>query len=152
MNYPELSEIQLKVKNSLDILIRNDFFLLISDVNERSISHRLAVYLEHQFKDWDVDCEYNRDHKKIKRLKLKPKELKSDDTEATTVYPDIIIHKRDKEDNLLVIEIKKSTNHQSEDFDLEKLRAYREELEYRHTLFLKIFTNGGKNPYEEKWD
>lgn len=33
--------------------------LLVMDVNERSISHKLAEHLAREFDEWDVDCEYN---------------------------------------------------------------------------------------------
>lgn len=172
MNCPELSDIKSRVRSSLDELIKNDLFLLSNDANERSISHRLAVYLGDQFKGWDVDCEYNRRHDKIKKLNLKkltPVKIKSDDTEATTVYPDIIIHVRnDDHKNLLVIEIKKSRikgiskSTKLENFDLEKLALYREDVNYKHALFLKFFTGEGdirhsnsqndNSLYEQIWD
>lgn len=62
-----------------------------------------------EFPDFDVDCEYNRDGvapKKIGHLGLYPDD---DDTEAETVFPDIIVHRRGTEQNYLVIEAKKST-------------------------------------------
>ena len=39
-------------------------------MNERSIAHKFATYLEDEFQGWDVDCEYNRNLEKQKRLKL----------------------------------------------------------------------------------
>jgi len=90
--------------------------LLLIDVNERSITHRLGIYLQEQFPEWDVDCEYNRliDNKKqmvlTKRLKAKIGETTPEDTQAKTVYPDLIIHHRISTENLVVIEVKKSTN------------------------------------------
>ena len=61
------------VSNALNELLKLDFYLLTTNINERSISHRLAVYLQLQFPDWDVDCEYNRNHDDVKRLQLKPR-------------------------------------------------------------------------------
>src|SRR4030042_3754738 len=55
----EKEEIEYKIKIALGILFKNDSFLLEKDVNERSISHKLAEYLQEQFPDYDVDCEYN---------------------------------------------------------------------------------------------
>src|SRR4051812_41886034 len=37
-----------------------DFALLEDSTGERSIAHRLAVYLEREFDGWHVDCEFNR--------------------------------------------------------------------------------------------
>jgi hypothetical protein len=163
MDLPELSEIQSKVRCSISELIEHDYYLLSHDVNERSISHRLAVYLGSKFVDWDVDCEYNKQYNRIKKVNLKnlkPNKMMSDDTDGTTVYPDIIIHKRGAcNSNLLVIEIKKSKNKKSsrntqlDNFDLEKLKAYKKDLIYKHALFLKFFTNKEIDLfYDEKWD
>ena len=49
-----------KVKNAYLQFLKNDGYLLENDVNERSITHKFAVYLENEFSEWDVDCEYNR--------------------------------------------------------------------------------------------
>ena len=56
-----LEEVSQKVCVAIGVLFKNDSFLLENSVNERSISHKLVIYLEKQFPDWDVDCEYNRD-------------------------------------------------------------------------------------------
>ena len=45
---------------ALSELIERDSFLFEADANERSITHKLAEYLQAQFQDWNVDCEYNR--------------------------------------------------------------------------------------------
>jgi hypothetical protein len=43
----------------IEKLCQRDLILIQNDVNERSISHRLALYLQNEFPEWDVDCEYN---------------------------------------------------------------------------------------------
>ena len=53
-------EIRQRVETALKQLSVLDSDLLHSDVNERTITHRLAVHLERHFDGWDVDCEYNR--------------------------------------------------------------------------------------------
>jgi hypothetical protein len=45
----EMEEIKLRLFEVLDLVERNDYYLLQHNVNERSIAHRLAVYLESQF-------------------------------------------------------------------------------------------------------
>ena len=55
--------------DSLNLLFEKDRYLFINNVNERSISHMLAFYLKFQFKNWDVDCEYNKNHEDPKRIK-----------------------------------------------------------------------------------
>lgn len=63
------------------------------------------------------------------------------DTEARTVYPDIIIHHRGTDDNLVVIEIKKTTSQEANDFDRRKLLAFREQLRYCHAVALLLKTS-----------
>lgn len=138
-NAPE-RDVAERVHVALARILREDAPLLRADANERSVSHRLALYLEEQFPDWNVDCEYNRDGHDPKRLHLTPQQVSSDDTRGTTVYPDIIVHKRGKPDNLLVIEIKKS-NGGNEERDYQKLRAFRRELNYLCALFV-LFGGG----------
>lgn len=128
--------LKINVKKSLDLLLKNDIYLLRNNINERTISHKLAEYLQQIFPEWNVDCEYNRNHGKIKIVRLPPQECKTNDLEARTVFPDIIIHHRNTDDNLLVIEMKKSTNTQGIEFDRTKLNAYKTELHYKYTLFI----------------
>ena len=96
------SEIKEKVEIALGMLLKNDVFLLQHDINERSISHKLAEYLQQLFPDYHVDCEYNRHGIGIKRL---PRICQNEAHER--VYPDIVVHLRGIDDfNMLVIEIK----------------------------------------------
>ncbi len=160
MNYPTLDELQQKVKHAIDHLFRHDEALFRLDVNERSISHKLASYLQEEFGDeWDVDCEYNRrnhDNENIKKALMGlhefPDGVGLDDTKALTVFPDIIVHHRDTVDNCLVIEIKKTSNERGKDFDLKKLRAYKEQLHYEHTLYLQLRTRAAGRIDKEIWD
>jgi hypothetical protein len=100
-----------KIKIAIDFLLRLDAYLFEADVNERSISHKFATYLQNEFHCWNVDCEFNRDGldpKRLNLLSISSLEVRSDDVEAKTVYPDIIVHYRGTKENLLVIEIKKT--------------------------------------------
>lgn len=128
-------------------LLKNDSFLLQNDVNERTITHRLAIYLEKYFPEYHIDCEYNRNGsgiapKSLEGLKRKIAETEIqkkpedyiDDTSAMTVYPDIIIHKRGLQEGFIVIEAKKSTNFAG--YDHEKLELYKTELGYQHAYFV----------------
>src|SRR5260370_2676914 len=109
MKYPTRDELQQKVKSAIDHLFHRDGDLFTLDANERSISHKLASYLQEEFGDeWNVDCEYNRDRHDTKYLQsfnVSDKSVKTNDTNAKTVYPDIIVHHRNTSDNALVIEI-----------------------------------------------
>ncbi len=62
-------EILEKIKNGYRKFLKNDSYLLQVDANERSITHRFAIYLEDEFPDYNVDCEYNRECADIKKTK-----------------------------------------------------------------------------------
>lgn len=135
-----------EIKDVLRIFLNEEQFLISEDVNERSITHRLAVYFGdvELFKSWDIDCEYNRvgehqiDEPVIaKTLNLPIDNVSSDDTEAKTVFPDIIIHKRGVvEGNFIVIEVKKFDR--SIEFDKTKLTAYVKQLKYQLGISIRL--------------
>lgn len=137
--------------NAIDQLLRSDSEILFIDVNERSISHRLANYLEPYFSGWNVDCEYNRNHEDPKRLDIQRRNISSDDTEATTVYPDIIVHRRGTDENLVVIEMKKTTSYEQDDYDLGKLNAFKSQLSYQYAIFIKVKTGGQAGIEDIQW-
>lgn len=148
-------EIENRIDIAVDMLKCKDLFLLQKDVNERGITHKLAEYLQQQFPEYNVDCEYNRmknqkmDDKYItKKLNLPIVDLRSNDTTAKTVYPDIIIHKRGTENNLVVIEIKKKLSDEDKKYDINKLEAFKKQLGYKNSLFIE-FDNKGN--FEKKW-
>lgn len=142
-SYPHMRRLIEKALNeSLELLLRADEGILWIDINERTISHRLAIYLEPHFPGWNVDCEYNRNHDDPKRLKIDRRYVRSDDTQGTTVFPDIIVHRRGTDENLLVIEMKKTTSRESDNYDLSKLRAFKQQLGYHFAVFIKIKTAG----------
>lgn len=80
-------------------LLERDAYLLRVDANERSIAHRLALYVEEQFDGWDVDCEYNRDGHEPKEIAFG---AEGDGEHGSRVFPDVIVHRRGSGDNLLV--------------------------------------------------
>lgn len=104
-------EVRQRAEQALEELLERDAELLRRDAHERSITHRLAMYLEHRFSSagWVVDCEYNRHGdtpKQLPQCQQGPPDLEALD--ARSVYPDIIIHVRGEPKNLLVIEAKKT--------------------------------------------
>ena len=127
---------------ALNRLIENDHQLLSYQVNERSMTHKLAEHLQALFPDWNVDCEYNRKrHEDTKTLDLRVENTNTDDTEAKTVYPDIIVHRRGsrgRDANLLVLEIKKSNNLTGRDHDMQKLLAFVKQLDYQNAALVTI--------------
>jgi hypothetical protein len=126
------------IQLSIEKLMLNDLDLLTINANERSISHRIALYLEIFFNGWNIDCEYNRDGVDPKRLHIEKRKIESDNTDATTVFPDIIVHKRGTDQNILVIEIKKTSSTEKDEYDLGKLSAFKTELSYQFAVFLKL--------------
>lgn len=154
-------EVRQAVSDSLNRIIEEDNKLLKFDVNERSITHRLGMYLVETVGDeWDVDVEYNRigdeDYapKRIPDEEI-PREIQggvpTDDLTGKTVYPDVIIHHRGSEDgNLLVIEAKKADN--PGDYDRDKLCAYVERLDYEFGVFVKFSTGADSEGVDWDWD
>ena len=129
-------DIRKLIERAYQMLIEKDGHLLKVNANERSITHRLAIYLESEFPGYDVDCEYNRDGFSSKRLRVHKESIDSDDTNGTTVYPDIIIHHRGKKSNFIVIEAKKTSNR--DDSDKDKLVIYKSGLLYEHAYFVRF--------------
>lgn len=64
-----------KVFDGLNMLLADDGYLLLNDTSERSITHKLAEHIQFFMQDWNVDCEYNKHGKNIKRLGLSASEL-----------------------------------------------------------------------------
>ena len=128
-SYYSKEELELKLKATLKNFIEKDGILLKIGSSERSLTHKFAEHLQKAFNDWDVDCEYNRDEINIKKLPF--------NSEKKPVFPDIIIHKRCEDNNLLVIEAKKSnTNNNSIKYDLYKLNKYLSNFNYMYGLFI----------------
>jgi hypothetical protein len=145
-------EIESRVSNALKALIEADHYLLENDLNECSINHMLACHLQSQFEAWHVDCEYNKNYEKAKELELPKDKVDWNDTEAKSVFPDIIVHKRGGDGpNLLVIEVKKSSNKSDRRHDYNKLKQYGAVLSYSCALFLKIGTKGNFGSWSLDW-
>jgi hypothetical protein len=118
--------------------------LLDLDVTERALSHYLALYIASRVPaGYDVDVEYNRHGGDPKRLNLPPRQAIDRKLRATTVFPDIIVHKRNTDaENLLALEMKKPGEDMK--YDKLKLLAFRNELGYRHTAHVVIGRSGGR--------
>lgn len=111
-----------KVVTALQEFYAREGFLFEKDLCERTLTHRLAVHLERQFSGWEVDCDYNRLGER--RLRLPHGTIVSTDDElGKSVYPDIVVHQREIPNNLLAIEVRKTSNHQPPEHDRHKLRA-----------------------------
>jgi len=137
------------VVHSMEKLKKYDADLLDINVNERSISHKLAEYLQLEFPEWNVDCEYNRKMLNRKTLNVSYTDITDEDIEAKTIYPDIIVHHRLTDDNLLVIEMKKNGIDTSKDEI--KLKAFTgREYDYHFGLLL-VIKRDIRDSFEMKW-
>jgi hypothetical protein len=128
--------------------------LLIEDVNEKTINIRIAIALEKQFPEWDVDTEYNRfgigqktkiiSASKERFLQYASKGIAPqyditlqelyDNPEKAPVYPDIIVHKRTEEfSNFLIVEVKKENNPELfNGWDEWKIKFFLHTFQYRY--------------------
>lgn len=126
----------VNIQNLLDEFVDEQAQLLRNDASEQAISHQLAMKFVPYFPDWDIDCEYNRRMEVVKRLiyAVSP----TGEVYERNVVPDIIIHRRMTNNNLLAVEIKKTTNKECSFKDLAKLAAFREQLGYQNSLFIRF--------------
>ncbi|WP_336020470.1 hypothetical protein [Fusobacterium polymorphum] len=129
----ELIDIFEKAKNEF---LEKEKSIIKNDTNERTLTQRLAFYLELQlrknikYENYLVDCEYNRKEEDIKRLKF------GKNTDKKEIYPDIIVHQRKIKNNLIAIEMKKTTSRNTDKIkDIEKLEALTDRKnDYHYTL------------------
>ena len=129
----ELIDIFEKAKNEF---LEKEKTIIKNDTNERTLTQRLAFYLELQlrknikYENYSVDCEYNRKKEDIKRLKF------GENTDKKEIYPDIIVHQRKIKNNLIAIEMKKTTSRNTDKIkDIEKLEALTDRKnDYHYTL------------------
>ena len=125
---PDFQTVRHNIEKALSLLYRDDLFLITNCSEERAITHKLAEYIQLLFPEWHVDCEYN-------RLAEDAKDING----QRTSYPDIIVHRRNTHDNLLVIEAKSihSRNH-SDIKDKQKIAAYINDARYGYYYGLWI--------------
>jgi hypothetical protein len=142
-------EIRLRVETALKQLSVLDRHLLANDANERALRHRLAVQLEKHFDHWDVDCEYDIFEADPKRLAELERSLTiavmgkplARDTFGLSVYPDIIIHHRKTDENLLALEVRKSSSPVPDEVDRAKLAAWKSEpVGFRYAALVRLDT------------
>ncbi|WP_338948192.1 hypothetical protein KST87_03700 [Fusobacterium nucleatum] len=156
----ELIGIFEKAKNKF---LEDEKEIIEIDVNERTLSARLMFHLQtlllneiyqESYKEYSVDCEYNRINEyKMKTLK-RYENFEIDDNldKIRKIYPDIIFHKRKEEDNLIVIEMKKSTsnNNDCKEKDRERLKIMtnlNDPNNFNYTLgvYFEVDTTGNNN-------
>ncbi len=117
------------IKCAIYNFITNDWPELMKlDVHEVTMAHRIGVYLEEKFREYNIDLEYNRDKANVKR-----------NMNGSNVRPDIIIHKRNSDNNLCIFEIKKnSIDSKDAKNDIKKLKNEVKKYNYKLGVFLGI--------------
>jgi hypothetical protein len=129
-----------KVIHAIETFYARETHLFEKDLGERTLTHRLAVYLESQFPEWETDCDYSRLGERTLRLP-RGSIVSTDDHIGKSVYPDIVVHQRAIPNNLLAVEIRKESNHQPQEHDQQKLRALTDPhlwFAYRIGVFLVL--------------
>ncbi len=104
---PDLKKIFLKAN---DNFLDKEIDLIKNDLSERSICSKLGQYLKveidkrEDFKKYHIDAEYNRNYGEIKTIL-------GENEEIIKITCDLIMHSRgeEKNDNLIALEMKKST-------------------------------------------
>jgi hypothetical protein len=144
----EAAEARERVEAAIARFLAQDRYLLEHDLREECISARLALHLQAAFGDHVVDVEYNRWGDLVKRLHLPEECAKKRDRDGRAlVLPDIIVHKRGNDGpNLLVIEMKKTTNPLGFDCDRRRIHAFREELGYQFGALVECETRPRHQP------
>ncbi len=109
------------------------------DPGEPYVVSQLFLRMHARFRDWDVGNEYDRVEDITKRLRhFNPatgKELEAD------IIPDLIVHRMGVRDNLLVVEVKRHINHDTER-DVWKLRGMTaQQGEYRYAVGVHLILN-----------
>lgn len=104
MDYNELIDLWTKAFNWL---YEKDVVLFETDVQERAVAGRLAIYLQHEFdpryeKAPCIDLEYNREGNGVKRPHPR--------NEEGWIAPDILLHVRKKRENIFYCEVKKKSD------------------------------------------
>lgn len=148
----ELIGIFEKAKNKF---LKEEKEIIEIDVNERTLSARLMFHLQtlllndnlykETYNFYSVDCEYNRMNKDMKKII-------QEDNIVNLIYPDIILHKRNSNDNLIAIEMKKicSNNNEAKNKDRIKLKALtnskgKNDFHYILGVYFEVDTIGNNN-------
>lgn len=118
------SELWQIVDDAIESFNQQERYLIETDLSERCICARFALHLSEtirgtDFKDYTVDVEYNRGADGYERA---PKRMYN-----APITVDLIVHKRGYDnkygfDNLICIEMKKTTNRQGCASDEERLK------------------------------
>ena len=152
----EEDKIKEAIYKSIDELYQYDSLLLHTNYNihERTVCHRFAIYLEKNIDyKYNVDVEYNRMRTAygvddVGEIVGKVINYEDTDEGASYVYPDIIIHKRDENINILVIEVKMSWKNRKKSIDYNKINQYINQLNYKFGVYIELNENRNQSIVE----
>jgi hypothetical protein len=130
--------IKTTVMTALHTLYEEEAAILQFDIGERTICACLAAILKRSFGGHSVHVEYN-------RRGVVPKDIEYPDSMGNLVcqrvFPDIVVHQPGHDEaNLLVLEVKKTTNPAPDDLDIMKLEHIKQKMHYAHAVFLRLPT------------
>ena len=121
--------------------VKQDDKDLLDDINERTFVFRFGHYLANcieQSGKYKVDVEYNRKETDPKRKYDK------------LIIPDLIVHIRGTNDNLLAIEFKKSNDNKNDKEKLKFLKLNNAYL-YKEVYFIVINKNKIEKLFDNEW-
>ena len=130
----EAEEVKKRLHDALHEVVSNDGYLLENNLGERCIAARLMIYLQKAFPEYAVDAEYNRDGNIPKKLGFTRRVRQSLGIRRKGLCCsrcDCPSRGRDRA-NLLVLELKKTTNPEGSDCDRMRVHAFRAQLGYRY--------------------
>ena len=140
------ADIERILTEALQTLYAENLEILRLDVAERTICAQLTGILQGSFDLHSVHAEYNRHG-------VEPKAIALPNADGVLtigrVNPDIIIHQPGHDEaNILVIEVKKTTNPAPDDTDIAKLTQIKQQIGYRFAVFLRLPAGPTANPRE----
>ena len=149
----EENKIKDAIYKSIDELYQYDSLLLDANYNihERTVCHRLAIYLEKNIGfEYNVDVEYNRMRTAygvddVGEIVGKAINYIDTDEGSSYVYTDIIIHKRDENINILIIEVKMFWKNRRKEIDYNKINQYINQLNYKFGVYIELHENKNDN-------
>jgi hypothetical protein len=141
MNQKDIEHI---LTEALETLYAENLEIVGLDVAERTICAQLSGILQRFFDLHEVHIEYNRHG-------IRPKAIELPDAQGiltmNLVSPDIIIHQPGHdEENILAIEVKKTTNAAPDHADIAKLAQIKQQIGYRFAVFLRLPAGPAADP------
>ena len=142
----EEQDVRQRLDTALGRLRAEDLYLLENDLSERCIAARLALHLQREFPDHKVDVEYNRAGEVAKRVPLSAEcDTRENRVGNPLAVPDVIVHQRgDAGPNILVLELKKTSNPEGWDCDRERVQNFRKRLDYEFGALIECETRKGE--------